>query len=232
MRSRASCLLLLLLLCSCASHDRAASIAPKPEDAVVRVEASNTSAPRSTISTGVIVGRGQVATTLTAIRGAKECWITTANSRRARITGVAALDEDNDLVLLAADWMGSPPPGLTPAQTLPATGAPVTVLTLEGADAPTRIRGTVAPTKSPARYRVSISGRAAIGYFGSPVFDDHDRLVGLVTDSVMGVGLQLSLNPVRVENELWACTLAALCTHNAWQVVPWEKWTQTPAARR
>ena len=153
---------------------------------------------------GFFVRPGQVVTNLHVIRGAQRCEIKTLDGkgRVFPVTGMLAVDEEGDLVLLSVDMPPDRPRASELARALPDEGEQIVVI-----GNPLKLEGSVTDGIVSAVREVpnvgkiiQITAPISHGNSGSPVFNMKGQVVGVVTIKVTnGQNINLAIAVARVE---------------------------------
>lgn len=171
--------------------------------AIVAVVTYNAKGDALTTGSGFFIRPGQVVTNLHVIRGARRTEVKTLDGkgRVYKVSGLLAVDEEGDLVLMRVDMPTDRPRSSELARSLPEEGETVFVignpLKLEGSVSD----GIVSAVREVPGVGKIIQTTAPIshGNSGSPIFNLKGQVVGVVTVKVTnGQNISLAISSDRV----------------------------------
>lgn len=181
---------------------------------VVAIATYDSSGEALMTGSGFFTAPGQVVTNLHVIRGAARVEIKTLDGKGKvyPVTGALAIDEEGDLALLGIDMPLDRVRTTELARDLPDEGEPIFVI-----GNPLKLEGSVsdgivsAVREVPNSYRIiQITAPISHGNSGSPVFNLHGEVIGVVTVKVTnGQNINLAIAAGRVA-QLHAGKLQAL----------------------
>ncbi|MBA3357777.1 MAG: trypsin-like peptidase domain-containing protein [Pyrinomonadaceae bacterium] len=182
--------------------------------AIVAVVTYNAKGDALTTGSGFFIRPGQVVTNLHVIRGARRTDVKTLDGkgRVYKVSGLLAVDEEGDLVLMRVDMPTDRPRSSELARSLPEEGETVFVignpLKLEGSVSD----GIVSAVREVPGVGKIIQTTAPIshGNSGSPIFNLKGQVVGVITVKVTnGQNISLAISSDRVR-ELKSGPLSSL----------------------
>lgn len=182
--------------------------------AIVAVVTYNAKGDALTTGSGFFIRTGQVVTNLHVIRGARRTDVKTLDGkgRVYKVSGLLAVDEEGDLVLMRVDMPTDRPRSSELARSLPEEGETVFVignpLKLEGSVSD----GIVSAVREVPGVGKIIQTTAPIshGNSGSPIFNLKGQVVGVITVKVTnGQNISLAISSDRVR-ELKSGPLSSL----------------------
>jgi S1-C subfamily serine protease len=151
---------------------------------VVVIETDDPGKRSLAIGSGFVVQPGVIATNLHVVRGATSGSVKlVGDSDKVKISGVLAVDRARDLVLLSVPGIEAPTLPVRSVEDV-AIGDPIYVLGnpqgLEGTFSEGIVSGK---RRREATRLVQITAPISSGSSGSPVLDDHGRVIGIVNAS-------------------------------------------------
>ena len=206
--------LLILTAHVVCSQDNLPELVRQVKPAVVAIATYDASGDALMTGSGFFLRPGQVVTNLHVIRGAVRAEIKTLDGKGKiyPVAGVVALDEEGDLALLSIDQPADRARSSQLAVVLPDEGEKIFVignpLKLEGSVSD----GIVSAVREVPNvgHIIQITAPISHGNSGSPVFNMHGEVVGVVTVKVTnGQNINLAMAAARV-NELNAERLRPL----------------------
>jgi len=200
-------LLVLTLALSFASLIHAQETLPalvkRVKPSVVAIATYDASGEALMTGSGFFLAPGQVVTNLHVIRGASRAEIKTLDGKGKiyPVSGALAIDEEGDLALLGIDMPLDRSRGAELARELPDEGESIFVI-----GNPLKLEGSVsdgivsAVREVPNSYRIiQITAPISHGNSGSPVFNLHGEVLGVVTVKVTnGQNINLAIAAGRV----------------------------------
>lgn len=196
--------ILLLFVCQVAlAQESLPELVKRVKPAVVSIVTYDSSGEALMTGSGFFVKPGQVVTNLHVIRGATRAEIKTLDGkgRIYPVAGVLDVDEEGDLALMSIDMPGERPRATALATELPDEGEPIFVI-----GNPLKLEGSVSDGIVSAVREVPNVGRIiqitapiSHGNSGSPVFNLHGQVLGVVTVKVTnGQNINLAIASERV----------------------------------
>ena len=200
-------LLLLSLVLSFASFVHAEETLPalvkRVKPSVVAIATYDANGEALMTGSGFFLAPGQVVTNLHVIRGAARAEIKTLDGKGKvyPVSGALAIDEEGDLALLGIDMPLDRVRSIELARDLPDEGEQIFVI-----GNPLKLEGSVsdgivsAVREVPNSYRIiQITAPISHGNSGSPVFNLHGQVLGVVTVKVTnGQNINLAIAAGRV----------------------------------
>jgi S1-C subfamily serine protease len=185
------------------SQETLPELVRRVKPAVVAVTTYDTNGEALMTGSGFFVSPGRVVTNLHVVRGAVRADIKTLDGkgRVYQVTGALALDEEGDLALLAVDMPPDRGRVTELASSLPDEGEPIFVI-----GNPLKLEGSVSDGIVAAVREVPNLGRIiqitapiSHGNSGSPVFNLHGQVLGVVTIKVTnGQNINLAIAAARI----------------------------------
>ena len=195
--------LLLFLASAIRAQESLPALVKRVKPAVVAIATYDSSGEAVMTGSGFFLRPGQVVTNLHVVRGAVRAEIKTLDGKGKMfpVNGVLAVDEEGDLALLSIDMPLERARTSELASELPDEGESIFVI-----GNPLKLEGSVsdgivsAVREVPNSYRIiQITAPISHGNSGSPVFNLHGQVVGVVTVKVTnGQNINLALAAGRV----------------------------------
>lgn len=198
-------LVVLVLATSAAGQSKESlpELVRRVKPSVVAITTYDASGESLMTGSGFFLSSGKVITNLHVIRGAARAEIKTLDGkgRVYPVSGVWDVDEDGDLALLAVDMPSERPRSSELAAALPDEGEPIFVI-----GNPLKLEGSVSDGIVSAVREVPNVGRIiqvtapiSRGNSGSPVFNMHGQVLGVVTIKVTnGQNINLAIASSRL----------------------------------
>lgn len=198
--------LALFALCAFATKASAEETLPelvrRVKPSVVSVITYNSDGEVALTGSGFFIRPGQVLTNLHVVEGASRAEVRTfeGKGKTYAVTGLSDVDEDGDLAVLSVEMPAERARVAETTQLIPQEGERIFVI-----GNPLRLEGSVADgivsavREVPSLGRiVQITAPISHGNSGSPVFNMHGQVVGIVTIRVMnGQNINLALGSQR-----------------------------------
>jgi len=198
-------ILLILLISTVAARadDSLPSLVKRVKPAVVAIATYDANGEALMTGSGFFLKPGQVVTNLHVVRGAARAEIKTLDGKGKvfPVTGTLAVDEEGDLALLNIDMPLERGRSSELATELPDEGETIFVI-----GNPLKLEGSVsngivsAVREVPNSYRIiQITAPISHGNSGSPVFNLHGQVLGVVTIKVTnGQNINLAIAAARI----------------------------------
>src|SRR6185503_17676169 len=198
-----SLVLVLLLTSAVRAQESLPALVKRVKPAVVAIATFDASGEAVMTGSGFFLKPGQVVTNLHVIRGSVRAEIKTLDGKGKvfPVNGILAVDEEGDLALLSVDMPPQPVRTSELARELPEEGESIFVI-----GNPLKLEGSVsdgivsAVREVPNSYRIiQITAPISHGNSGSPVFNMHGQVLGVVTVKVTnGQNINLAIAAARV----------------------------------
>ena len=195
--------LVLLLAATIHAQESLPALVKRVKPAVVAIATYDANGEALMTGSGFFLRPGQVVTNLHVVRGATRAEIKTLDGKGKvfPVTGTLAVDEEGDLALLGVDMPLERARTSELAKELPDEGEQIFVI-----GNPLKLEGSVsdgivsAVREVPNSYRIiQITAPISHGNSGSPVFNLHGQVLGVVTVKVTnGQNINLALEAARV----------------------------------
>src|SRR6185503_19731048 len=198
-----SLVLVLLVTSAVRAQESLPALVKRVKPAVVAIATFDANGEAVMTGSGFFLRTGQVVTNLHVIRGSVRAEIKTLDGKGKvfPVNGVLAVDEEGDLALLSVEIPPQPARTSELASELPEEGETIFVI-----GNPLKLEGSVtdgivsAVREVPNSYRIiQITAPISHGNSGSPVFNMHGQVLGVVTVKVTnGQNINLAIAAARV----------------------------------